>query len=62
MNTYSESIPLLPVPAPAAVHAHIGCLLRHLRLARRLLRLAQAATDLSHEHIRPPSQKAAANA
>jgi hypothetical protein len=35
--------PISRLPKPASVYAHIGRLLRELRLARRLLKLVQAA-------------------
>lgn len=35
--------PVRQLPRPAHIHAHIGRLLRDLRLARRLFKLAQAA-------------------
>jgi hypothetical protein len=39
-NQYAPD-PLAVVPPPAEVAAHIGRLLRELRLARRLLRVSQ---------------------
>jgi hypothetical protein len=37
-----KSDPVRRLPRPAQVHAHIGHLLRELRLARRLLNLLKA--------------------
>lgn len=39
----SADDPIRRLPRPAHVHAHIGRLLRELRLARRLLKLSKAA-------------------
>lgn len=37
--------PARRLPRPAQVHSHIGHLLRELRFARRLLRLAKLAEE-----------------
>lgn len=51
----------LPIPPSAAIHTHIGELLRELRLARRLLRLAESAEERSVECNDRRSGKAVAN-
>jgi hypothetical protein len=40
-----KSSPLRRLPEPATLHAHLGRLVREIRLTRQLLRLAQAARD-----------------
>ena len=58
----AEQLHRLPTPPPAVVHAHIGRLLRELRLARRLLRLARDAEELAKRPNNGASRKAVANA
>ena len=45
--------PVCRLPQAVAVQAHIGHLLRELRLARRLYKLAKAADHHRHTRVSP---------
>jgi hypothetical protein len=52
--------PIRRLPRPAHVREHIGHLLRELRVARRLLRLSQAAESLEAAQTQPAERQGVA--
>lgn len=50
LKAKAANSPVFELPTPIEVHRHIGRLSRELALARRLLRLSQAATAEKSQH------------